>query len=79
MVPVDVTGLFAVYHNIFARKVMLLPITMPAGNRQPAGINMTASVIPVDEEVTLAQSCDGEDIPRLGFDVNPGAVSQSGV
>ena len=79
MVPVGVTGLFAVYHNIFARKVMLLPVTMPAGNRQPAGINMTASVIPVNEEVTLAQARNGKHVPRLSFDVDPGAVGQSGV
>ena len=77
-VPVGVTGLFAVYYDIFARKVLLLPVTVPSGDRQPPGISMAATVIPVDEEVTLTQSCDGEDIHWLGFNVIPRAVIQSG-
>lgn len=78
MVPVCVTRLFAIYHDIFAGKVVLLPVTVPSGHCQPPGISMAAPVIPVDEEVTLAQSYDGKDIPGLGFDVKPGAVSKSG-
>lgn len=52
---------------------------MPARDCKPTKIMGTSAVTPVDEEVTLTQSCDGEHIVRLGFDVNPGAVSQSWV
>ena len=79
MFPVGVTRRFAIDHKIFARKVMLLPVAVPARDCQPAKIMGTAAVALVDEEVTLTQSCDREDIVWLGFDVDPGAVSKSGV
>ena len=78
MVPVCVPGQFAVYYDVFARKVVLLPGAVRAGNRQPSGISGTASVVPVNEEVTMVQSCDREHILRLGLSVSPGAVNQSG-
>lgn len=78
MVPVGETGRFAVYDDIFARKVMLLPVAVPARDCQPSKISGTATVTPVNEEVTLTQSCDGKHILWLGFDVRPWAVSKSG-
>ena len=74
--PVGVTRRFAIDHDIFERKVMLFPVAVPARDCQPAIIMGAAAVAPVDEEVTLTQSCDGEHIVWLGFDVNPGAVSK---
>ena len=74
-----VTPRCAIDHKIFVRKVMLLSVAMPAHDCQPAKIMGRAAITLVDEEVTLVQSWDGEDIVWLGFDVNPGAVSRSGV
>ena len=79
ILPVGVTRRFAVNHDIFARKVMLLPMAVRAGDCEPAVVMMTAAVTLVDEEITLIQSWDVEHIVWLGFDVNPGAVCKSGV
>ena len=56
---------------------MLLPVAFPARDCQPAIIMGTAAITLVDEEVTMIQSCYGEHIVWLGFDVNPRAVSKS--
>jgi len=79
ILPVSVSRRFAVNHDIFARKVMMLPVAIRARDCEPAVIMVTAAVTPVDEEITLIQSWDVEHIVWLAFDVKPGAVNKSGV